>query len=97
MTTADSTDPASPRIVPPNVQLTADGVGHPPIDLLTLRRLSDRERSMPGGIERAKLRAKIAMYLPALLDLLDGTPLLPVDPPAPRLTELSPPLGGGGN
>ncbi len=72
------------------VRLAADDVGHPPIDLMTLRRLSDRERGMPSGSERARVRAKIAMYLPALLDLLDGTTLVPAEPPAPRLADTAP-------
>jgi hypothetical protein len=81
-----SADPGSAAPTQPAVQLIADGLGHPSIDLATLRRLSDRERSMGAGTERAKLRAKIVMYLPALLDLLDGTPLAPVDSAPPRLT-----------
>lgn len=53
------------------VQLPADDPDHPPVSLETLRRLSDRERLMPSGTERARVRAKLSMYYPALLDLVD--------------------------
>lgn len=66
------------------IRLAADAADFPSINLATLRQMSDRERMMRPGTERAKLRARIAMYLPALLDLLDETPLTPSDPGSAR-------------
>ena len=82
MTTADLRESAS---APLPIRLSADAVGFPSIDLATLRQMSDRERMMRPGTERAKLRARIVMYLPALLDLLDATPLTR-SPGPPRLS-----------
>lgn len=68
------------------IRLEADAVGHPPIDLVTLRRWSDRERGMrPESVSALQLRAQIAMYLPALFDLLEQTPLVRTEPEPPRL------------
>lgn len=67
------------------VRLEADAVGHPPIDLVTLRRWSDRERGLrPESVPALQLRAQIAMYLPALFDLLEETSLVHTEPEPPR-------------
>lgn len=71
MTTADLREGASASTP---IRLSPDAVGFPSIGLATLRQMSDRERMMRPGTERAKLRARIVVYLPALLDLLDATP-----------------------
>lgn len=68
------------------IRLEADAVGHPPTDLATLRRWSDRERGLrPESVSALQLRAQIAMYLPSLFDLLEQTPLVRPEPEPPRL------------
>lgn len=69
-----------------SVRLEADALGRPPVDLVTLRRWSDRERNLrPESVEALELRAKIAIYLPALFDLLEETPLVHTEPEPPRM------------
>ena len=69
------------------VRLEADAIGQPPVDLVTLRRWSDRERHLrPESVQALQLRARIAMYLPALFDLIEDTPLVHTEPEPPRVS-----------
>lgn len=63
----------SNSIVPESgvVRLCAENPALPSIDLAGFRRLSDRHQMMGPGDERARVRARIMAYLPALLDHLD--------------------------
>ena len=66
------------------VRLAADGSAVPSIDLRTFRMLSDRERMMGPGKERAAVRARIMLYLPALLDHVDELAAAASSPVPPR-------------
>lgn len=46
--------------------------------------MSDRERMMRPGKERAAVRARIMLYLPALLDHVDELATAIEQPPPPR-------------
>lgn len=89
---------AAASSAPAAVRLAADGSDEPPVSLATFRLMSDRERMMRPSQDRAALRARLMLYLPALLDHVDelaaasapGTISGPPGDPAPRTSSAMP-------